>query len=67
MKMTSLALALAVIGVAATAFGAWGRHSRAGRAAFDEMAGIIPLGAFWLGIVLLLIAAILWGIVRARG
>lgn len=40
-------------------FGYWGLHTVAGRAAFDEMAGMIPLVALPLGVLLLVGAAVL--------
>lgn len=61
------AIALTLIGAAALAFGAWGRYSPAGRARFDEMAGIVPLVAFWLGALLLLVAAVLGALAMKGG
>ena len=66
MKMTTFAMVLTVIGVAALAFGAWGKFSKAGRTRFDEMAGMIPEGSLYSGAVLLLVAAVLWILAFAR-
>jgi lipopolysaccharide export LptBFGC system permease protein LptF len=50
------------------AFAYWGMKTVAGRAAFDEMAGIIPLAAAPLGLCLAIAALILWWRrTRARG
>jgi len=64
--MTTFAMVLTVIGVAALAFGAWGRFSKPGQARFDEMAGMIPLVSFYLGAFLLLVSVVLWGLAFAR-
>jgi hypothetical protein len=45
------------IGAACFIFGYWGKFSAAGRQKYDEMAGIIPEVSYYLGIVLLIIAA----------
>lgn len=58
--MNPAALLTLVIGVAAICLGAWGRFTAAGRARFDEMAGIIPVFAWYGGIGLLLVSACLW-------
>ena len=49
MKVSAI---LFILGVVLLLFGAWGRYSEAGRQKFDEMAGMIPLFAYWAGIVL---------------
>jgi hypothetical protein len=50
---------------ACAAFGYWGSSTAAGRRAFDEMDGIIPLFSGFVGApILLMIAAVLWW--RAR-
>jgi hypothetical protein len=41
-------------------FSYWGVNTISGRAAFDEMAGMIPLAAAPCGVVLLLAAAVQW-------
>jgi hypothetical protein len=53
---------LAIVGAALLAFGWWGLETAAGRAAFDEMAGMIPFGAQVLGAALILIAAVITGV-----
>jgi lipopolysaccharide export LptBFGC system permease protein LptF len=50
-----LAAALACFG-----FSYWGLNTVSGRAAFDEMAGMIPLAATPIGVLILLCAAVLW-------
>lgn len=46
--------------VACTAFAYWGLKTKSGRAAFDEMAGIIPMGVGALGAILALAAVVAW-------
>lgn len=58
MKITVLILVM--LGICALGFGYWGSKTMAGKRAFDEMAGMIPLGAAVLGGLLLLAAALLW-------
>ena len=50
---------LAALGAALLAFGYWGLETVAGRQAFDEMAGMIPLGAQVLGALLFILAALI--------
>lgn len=50
---------LAGIGIVMLAFGFWGTQTAAGRHAFDEMDGIIPVAAGAVGAFLLLTAAFL--------
>jgi lipopolysaccharide export LptBFGC system permease protein LptF len=50
-----LAAALACFG-----FSYWGLNTVSGHAAFDEMAGMIPLAATPIGVLILLCAAVLW-------
>ena len=57
MRITGIILVF--IGIALTAFGAWGRFSEAGRQKFDEMAGMIPYFAYWFGIAFAVIAVAL--------
>lgn len=54
--MKPAATLLAVIGAALAAFGWWGAQTLAGRHRFDEMDGIIPAAAGFLGVVLLAVA-----------
>ena len=63
--MRFLPLILCVIGILAILFSLWGTKTVQGRHTFDEMAGIIPLAAGALGVLLILAGAI-WMIVRAR-
>lgn len=60
--MPITALLIFLVGLSATLFGAWGQHTEAGRSRYDEMAGMIPYFAWWIGIILIAIA-ILLGIV----
>jgi ammonia channel protein AmtB len=48
-----------IIGLLLLSFAWWGTNTAAGRAQFDEMAGMIPFGASLAGYASLLIAAIL--------
>lgn len=50
---------LLLLGVGAISFGTWGLNTVAGRAAFDEMAGMIPYFARLAGYVAVAIAALL--------
>lgn len=55
MRLVSLLfLSLAVV---CGAFAYWGLHTVAGRRAFDEMAGMVPLAAGALGVLFLIVAA----------
>jgi len=58
--MKTLALVLAWGGLAGVIFGWWGLETVAGRRAFDEMAGIIPLVTGIASFILLLISAALY-------
>jgi len=60
-----LPLILCSIGVVAVLFSRWGIKTDQGRHTFDEMAGIIPLAAGALGVLLIVVGAI-WMIVRGR-
>tara|TARA_R110002096_G_scaffold42893_30_gene115419 strand:+ start:436 stop:633 length:198 start_codon:yes stop_codon:yes gene_type:complete len=55
-----------LIGLAAVLFGAWGIHTKMGRSRFDEMAGIIPYSAWYLGIGLIALAVVLWIVIAVR-
>ncbi len=62
--MTRTTVWLLVVGGALAAFGWWGVETASGRRRFDEMAGMIPMGAGALGVLLVLVALVLrW---RAR-
>jgi uncharacterized membrane protein YidH (DUF202 family) len=62
--VTRTSLWLLVAGVALAAFGWWGVETTGGRRRFDEMAGMIPMGAGAIGVLLVLVALVLrW---RAR-
>jgi len=58
--MRSVPLLLLLVGLACCAFSYWGLNTLAGRSAFDEVAGIIPLAASPIGLFLLVCAAVLW-------
>lgn len=58
--MKTAALIALVVGVVALLFGAWGRFSAAGKSQFDEMAGIIPMAAWYAGMGLIILALGLW-------
>ena len=53
-------VALLLAGIACEVFAYWGMNTVRGRRAFDEMAGILPLAAAPTGVVLILLAAVLW-------
>ncbi len=42
-------------------FGSWGRFTPAGKAKFDEMAGMIPLFSWYGGLGMAILALIAWG------
>lgn len=58
MRVSSIFLLVAAL--ACFGFSYWGLNTVPGRAAFDEMAGIIPLAATPAGFLLLICAAVLW-------
>ena len=69
--MKTTAHILAAVAILLIGFGWWGVESGAGRARFDEMAGIIPFGAGIVGLGCLLLAGVLhaiaWKMRRRRG
>jgi hypothetical protein len=56
----ALAPLLFVAGAGCCAFAYWGLKTPAGRRAFDEMAGIIPMAAGLVGAVFCVVALALW-------
>lgn len=46
--------------IACWGFFYWGLYTLEGRHAFDEMAGIIPFAAAPIGVILALLAAMVW-------
>ena len=58
--MRLLPVVLLLAALACFGFSYWGLNTVLGRAAFDEMAGMIPLAATPIGLLLLLCAAVLW-------
>lgn len=58
--MRMAAVLLLVLALACEAFAYWGLKTQPGREAFDEMAGIVPLGASLLGALLTALAALAW-------
>ena len=62
--MSLAPFALLAAAAALAAFGWWGLHTPEGRARFDEMAGMVPLAAWWGGLALGVVAAI-WLVVAA--
>ena len=58
--MRPAVLILLLLFVACEAFGYWGLNTVSGRAAFDEMAGIVPGVAQILGWVFLIAAGVVW-------
>lgn len=59
-SMHNLPTLLLVAALGCFGFSYWGLNTVSGRGAFDEMAGMIPLAAAPVGILLLLCAAVLW-------
>lgn len=57
--MRRLALVLFLLALPLAAFGGWGLHTAAGRRAFDEMAGMLPLAAAWGSLLLAVLALLL--------
>lgn len=47
-------------------FGAWGRFTQVGSRRFDEMAGMIPFFAYYLGVFVLVVSLVLWCVVIYR-
>ena len=64
--MNTAALIALIVGIVALLFGAWGRFSAAGKSQFDEMAGIIPMAAWYGGIGLIILASGLWLMMSLR-
>ena len=62
--MRVVPLAFAVLAMAFEAFAYWGLATTSGRRTFDEMAGMIPLGAGAAGALFAIIALVAWW--RAR-
>jgi hypothetical protein len=61
--MSLIVLVLVLAGSTLLAFGSWGVFTAQGRSQYDEMAGIIPVGALAAG-GLLLISAALFAILK---
>ncbi|WP_376092136.1 hypothetical protein ACE7GA_23035 [Roseomonas sp. CCTCC AB2023176] len=65
--MRSLALLCLVLAFGLAAFGYWGLATSAGRHAFDEMAGMVPVAALLASPLLGLVAlGLAWGARRRR-
>ncbi len=64
MRIAFVILLLLTVGCGA--FGYWGVHTPAGRRAYDEMAGMIPMAAAW-GSLLLAAATVVVGWFAFRG
>ena len=58
--MGTLVPVLLVLAAACFGFAYWGLATPAGRSAYDEMAGIIPMAAALAGGILVLAAAAIW-------
>lgn len=59
-RMKITAIVLMFLAIACEVFSYWGLNTIAGRQAFDEMAGIIPLAAGLLGALLAVSAVVVW-------
>lgn len=57
--MKWMAIALGILAVAAFAFGMWGLSTEAGREAYDEMDGMIPMASLASSAPLAIAAAVL--------
>ena len=64
--MKLLALILAVASLPLAYFAWWGTSTVAGRAKYDEMDGLIPMGAGLLAIVLIIASVVLATVARHR-
>lgn len=60
LRMRLSIVILCSLSIGCEAFAWWGLYTRAGRTAFDEMAGILPMAAFPLGILFALGALAVW-------
>ena len=58
--MRTTSLLLAFLAVACAVFAVWGLGTVAGRHAFDEMAGIVPLASGAFSVLLALCALLAW-------
>ncbi len=68
MTLKVVSAVLAILGLLLLLFGSWGRFTEAGQLRYDEMAGILPYFAFYIGILLLVVALVMLGImVFAKG
>jgi hypothetical protein len=63
--MRMLAYILIALALGCEVFAYWGLYTVSGRRAFDEMAGIIPWAAQFVGLFLFLGAAFIWWRSRA--
>lgn len=63
--MKTAIIIISILGGLLLAFGSWGRFSEAGKIKFDEMAGMIPYGAYYLGIILIVVSVILF-LIRSK-
>jgi len=45
-----------LLGVSLLTFGWWGQYTKSGHQNFDEMAGMIPFFAFYLGVIVVVIS-----------
>jgi uncharacterized membrane protein len=62
--MRKASIACFVLALACAAFAYWGLRTVAGRRAFDEMAGMVPLGAGVVGAILAFCAVVTWWLSR---
>lgn len=64
--MRSASLLVVALGLLCGGFSYWGLNSAAGRAQFDEMAGILPLAAMPASFFFLLLAILFWWLADRR-
>jgi hypothetical protein len=60
LQMRTIAVLLFVLTLACELFAYWGLNTVSGRAAFDEMAGMIPLAVGIVGLPLAILSGWIW-------
>ena len=64
--MKAVPVVLVLAGAACELFAYWGINTVSGRRTFDEMAGMIPLAAAPLGVVLIFSGVVLGWLIRGQ-
>jgi len=65
--MRGVSLLCAALALCLAGFAYWGLNTDAGRHAFDEMGGIVPLAAVPASFLLVLLAILFWSLAGRRG